>query len=616
LAIVALTALAYQNALKNDYVNNWDDDKYVIVNPAIKSFSTENIKEIFTNSYGACYLPVTMMSYIFDNSFFSGTPETYHTTNVIIHLLNVILVFLFIRSLTKRYEIASIVTLVFALHPMHVESVAWISERKDVVYTFFFLASLIFYIKYIEKSYQLKYLIYCLILFVFSLLSKPAAVPLPFILILIDYFYSRKLFSVKVIIEKIPFILLSLVFGIITIITQKNNGGTIMAPSFPVFDRFFLISHTIIFYIVKMFVPWNLCAIYYYPHKINGFLPFEYYLSPFVILLVIYGIYKAGSFRKYLIFGLLFYLSCIFMVIHIIPIGLSITSDRYSYMSFIGIAFIVGYFYIFLVDKNKKIKSTLNIIFLAIAIVFSVMTWSRNEVWANGIELFIDVAKKNPTNPHAWAILGNAKRNNAKNNEDFESAIDAYDQSIKLKNDAEVLTNRGYVKAVLKNFTGAISDYHEAVKADSSYGMAYYNLAVAIDEYKPDYPEEVKIYSNAIKFKYINGEIYNNRGVAKFKAGDVQGAISDYNHAIQLVPNFAGAYFNRGLAKSTAKQFKEAMDDFNSCLKIDPNIAIAYLNRGLLKFNSNDKPGACIDWQIAAGKGSAEAQNYLNSVCK
>ena len=548
-AIFILTVIVFSSSINNEFLTNWDDQDYVTNNNDIKDLSYQNVKKIFTSYYVANYQPVTMLSYGIEYKFFNLNPKTFHTTNLILHLLNIILVFQLIYLLTRKTGISAIAALFFAIHPMHVESVAWISERKDVLYSLFYLGALIAYIYYI-KNKKNKYLIYSLLLFIFSLLSKSMAVTMPVVLILFDYYYKRK-FERKIIIEKIPFFILSVAFGIIAVLSQKSGGGIYEIPLFTSFDRIFIVSYAIIFYIVKMFLPFNLSALHYYPVKTNGLLPVEYYIATVIILLIIFlilKINKTNKLKKDLIFGLMFFLITISLVLQIIPVGRAITAERYTYIPYIGLFFIIGQYFTLINSKKNsrkaiKTKSYLYIVLIVYIIFFSYTTYNRNKVWKNGITLFSDVIKKYPSRSFAYWACAIAK---AKAYNTYE-AIDDYDKAIKLK---------------------------------------------------PD---------------YINA--YVDRGNAKSDLKKYKQAINDYNKAIELDSNYLSAYLNRGVAKGILKNYKGAINDFNKIIKTDADNADAYYNLGISKLQINMKKQACEDLKKADELGSAHAAEIIKKYC-
>jgi len=612
-AILLLTTIVFSNSLNNAFTG-WDDPEYLTKNPFIRELSYLNIKSFFTQVMVDNYQPLVMLSYAIEYKFFGlSSPVPFHTTNLIFHLLNVILVFVFIRKLTEQVKIATVVTLIFAIHPLHVESVAWITERKDVLYSFFFLSALICYVQYVKNNYQLKYLIFTFVLFVLSFMAKPAAVCLSPVLILIDYYYSRKLFSTRVILEKLPFLLLSIAFGIITIIIQKevtasNIETAFLNPSYTILDRFFLVCYAIDFYIIKLICPCGLCAIYYFPQKVNGFLPIEYYFTPLMIFLIIGLIYKSGAHRKYLIWGFLFYFFTIFVVLQIIPVGRAIASDRYSYIPYIGLGYIAGYFF----NYFNKHRFRLNILMFCCVLIFSFLTWNRNKIWGNNINFFKEVVEKYPSESDAWAVLADA-RNDIK---DYQGALKDYNHSIALKQTAHIFNERGLVKCSLKNYEDAILDFNKCVDLDSSFAQGYYNRAFAREKLDQNYKSAIKDYTLAAKFRPKHAPIYNNRGYARYLTGDYWGALEDCNHVVELLPDSSDSYFHRGMVRTALKQYLQAVDDYNKALQLNSGLVEIYTARGVAKLKLKYTHSACADWQIAVKNGSLEAQKYIEMYCK
>ena len=355
--IVSFTSIIYFKSLFNDLLF-WDDNIYVINNKDITNLSFNSLKTIFSGFYAYCYLPLTMLTYSLEYHFFGLNPFIYHLDNLVLHLFNIILVFIFIYKLslgselreinTRQYAIslAFIVALLFAIHPMHVESVAWISERKDLLYSFFFLSSLIFYIKYISqiKSSIIHYPL-SIILFFLSCLSKPTAVTLPFVLILIDYFFNR--FSlkskVKLFKEKIPFFILSLLFLIIAFYSQKHEIVVNSADDsyFNLFHRIFLFSFALTFYLYKVIAPFHLSVIHSFLGNAKHF-PSLYYISSLILLIIPLIIFISGKSRKLLIFGFLFFFTTIALSLQIIPFRFAIVCERYTYIPYIGLFFIIA----------------------------------------------------------------------------------------------------------------------------------------------------------------------------------------------------------------------------------------------------------------------------------
>src|SRR3989339_472154 len=274
--ILIITFISYYPSLKNGFVT-WDDPAYVTGNLQIRSLSLQNVKNIFTSFTMDLYTPLSNLSYAIEYNIFKLNPKIYHITNLFIHLLNCILVFWLFFLISDKISVSFLVSLLFGIHPLHVESVAWISERKDVLYAFFFLLSLISYIYYYNKK-EAKYYYFALILFILSILSKPMAVTLPVILFIFDYLLNRK-FTWDIFKEKILFFIIAVIFSIINL-----YGGTPPKLHYDIFEKIFFPTYVLLFHLFKTIIPLKLSAIYPHPEKIGNFLPSIFYISFIVIV--------------------------------------------------------------------------------------------------------------------------------------------------------------------------------------------------------------------------------------------------------------------------------------------------------------------------------------------
>ena len=260
-SILLTTCIVYSNSLNNGFVK-WDDDKYVSNNADFRQLDGQSILRFFSTSYLRMYQPITMISYALDYKVGKLNALTYHRTNLIFHLLNVLLVFYAILLLTKQPAIAAISALFFGIHPLHVESVAWISGRKDLFYAFFYLGSLIAYISYRKRNNSYKFYFLSILFFLLSLFSKSAAVTLPLVLVLTDYYLSNKL-AFKNNLDKIPFFVLSVVFGVVSLLSQRVIGSDWdYVIGYTLLDRLFMGAYAFTFYIVKSIFPFGLSAIH------------------------------------------------------------------------------------------------------------------------------------------------------------------------------------------------------------------------------------------------------------------------------------------------------------------------------------------------------------------
>lgn len=641
-SILIFTTLLYAKALFNDFAN-WDDDDYLLKNPFLKDFSLKGISAIFSSFYFGNYHPLTTLTYLTEYSVFGLNPLPFHLVNVALHVTNTWLVYKLSEKLSGKSITGIIVALLFAAHPMHVESVAWISERKDLLYTLFYLSATLAYIRYSTKEkFDRSNYILALLLFVASLLSKSAAVTLPVLLIATDIYKKRKI-TFKTLIEKVPFLLLSLLFGILAIMSQHSSGAiNSYTLSYNIVEKIFLFSYTIIFYIVKIVAPFNLSAMYFYPG--SGDFHWQYYASLPALFLLLFFVVRKNAFRKEIIFGTLFFLITISVMLQIIPVGSSLVCDRYTYVSYTGLFFLAGQWISSV--WTKKIKNVAVFVLAIFILMFSVITWNRIGVWKDGVALFTDVIEKYPDNYLGYKIRGDF-RNDRK---DALGALEDYNISIKLfPLFAKTFNNRGLIYYDMGNNKMSISDFNEAISIEPDFAEAYFNRANAykntgdvkqsISDYskaislKPGYSiaynnrglayemvNDIKSalndYNKAIEIKPDLAKAYNNRSVIKAKEGKLDDAISDINIAISLEPDSAGSYSNRGNIKAMKKDFRGSVEDFSLSLKLDPHNMMVCYNRALAYLNLKDTASACEDWKTIIAAGDKSLTETVKKYCR
>ena len=415
--ILFITFIAYLPALQNELLKTWDDQAYVTNNSLIKDLSLAGIVKIFKEDRGlyANYHPLTTLSLAVNYSISGISPAWYHLTNLFIHLVNTLLVFLFIFLLPGRKVIAAaIAALLFGIHPMHVESVAWVSERKNVLYTMFFLGSLISYQHFLKQPKDLKFYILSLALFACSLFSKAMAAPLPLVLFLIDYLNKRK-WNGKMILEKLPFFLFSIGFGILAMKIQSESNST-SSDLFSLSQRLLHGCYGFTTYIVKIIAPVGLSAIYPYPYplvnsawvlnSIPAILYITFFLTMCFWIVMIILIIKRSEKTRILSFGVLFYTFTIFLVLQFIPVGRVIMADRYSYLPSIGIFILIGFvaehFY-----AQKKYRFILISVVSVYAGILAVTTFEYIKVWKNDETLWTDVINRYPNDSRIILAVAN-----------------------------------------------------------------------------------------------------------------------------------------------------------------------------------------------------------------
>lgn len=612
MVVVLCTILAYLSALQNEFIINWDDHLYITDNESIKSLSLNSIIDLFTTYHYENYHPLTNLTNALEFYFFGLNPFPYHVVNVLLHIANVSLVFFLVLKLfNERLFPATVAAALFALHPMHVESVAWLSERKDLLYTFFFLLALWSYIKFIDKN-EWKGLILALVFFFFSCLSKSAAVSLPLVLLLITW-YRGKTFSFKNLIPTIPFFILSLVFGWIALDSQSSTGATAMvAESFTLLDRFFLGCYAFSFYILKVFWPLDLSALYLYPSKAGGALPFIYYIAPLLPALLVYIAYRSKFVKKELIFGFLFFLITIALMLQFIPVGRAIVAERYSYLSYFGLFFIIG-----VVADSKKVFPKVPIerrklLAYGFIILVGFLTFQRTKVWENGETLFTDVINKQPS-AIAYYNRGYVRQMNKQT----EIALQDFNKSIEFDSAyALAYNNRGGAKYFLKDYQGAIEDYTYAIKYDTGNVDGYYNRGFVKQTIK-DYDGALQDYQRSLKKSPETATtVYLSIGNLKQELKDYKGAIEAYSKSIESDPKNSSAYFNMGNAYYMIQQDSSALSYYRKTIELNRSYADAYYNAGMASLNLNKEDQACAFFKEALNMGKGQAQKYVSQYCK
>ncbi len=589
LGVVLLTTFAiYFKAIKFDFLITWDDNFYITYNNAIKDLHWANIKLFFTEFFVWNYQPITMLMYAIEYKLVGNSASLYHLNNIIFHLINTYLVFILVRKISPKNAVVALITAAFfAIHPMHVESVAWVAERKDVLYSFFFLLSLIVYTNYL-KSDKLKHLILAGVFFTLSCLSKSAAVILPLVMFLFDYYFNRK-YTWKMFVEKLPFFVISLIFGIVAM----NSQTTAINDTFSkiaIIDRISLVSYSVISYLFKAFVPVNLSAIYPYPLELGGPLPIVYYFSIFCICCLLFFVWFSLKWGKDVIFGFCFFIITIILVLQFIPVGNATMADRYTYIPYIGVFYIAGKYIEYL--ANRISTKYITIVLIIGFVVFSSISNARVKKWENDETLFSDVIAKYPYGTVAYNNRGCYYLDIAKNKfvADVQSQERYYRYALQDFEKINALNenylhnyyNRGLAKYYLKDFTKAIEDFDKEILKDSKAQGCYFFRALAKNEIK-DYSGAIKDFDSALEIDSNVSEIYHNRGNTKKELNDYTGALKDYDKALELNPTFINAYNNRSILRCILKDYEGTIADYDKMIELNPDDTTTIKNRKIIK---------------------------------
>ncbi len=620
-----VTVMVYAKAIGYGFIYNWDDAGYIIKNDYIKSLSFSSIADIFSVFYLHNYHPLTTLTYAIEYSIVGENAWLFHLNNLILHIINTYLVFIFISRLLKGSLLPGLIAAaLFALHPMHVESVAWVSERKDLLYTLFFLLSLIRYLKYL-KTQSSKNLLITGLWFLMSCMSKSAAVTLPVVLLAIDWYYHRK-WNVKVILEKIPFFVISLVFGILAILSQ-DTAIQDLTPILSLGERVLIVCWGIFLYIAKTVVPVELSAFYPYPLKVNDMLPWYYYVSPVFVALLGFFVWYSRKWGREVIFGFAFFFITISLVLQLMPVGGAIIAERYTYVPYLGLFFIMVWPLEKLESRSiseKLMKRAKNymIFLILLLLTFAYLSAERVKFWKDGDVLFSDVIEKYPFFPYAY------------NNRGF-LYWDYY--ALKVYPDNEIKKN-AYVEK-------ALNDYNMAIQLDPVYSGAYLNRAVlfyntanpqkALDDFNvllqldPEnkdgligrantlstlgkFTEAIEDYNKYLQIKQDDAKAWLWRGIAYSKTGNNELAMKDFKYVVSVSPEDYEGHYWLGITLHTSMLYRDAVQSFSEAIRLNPENYELYSWRGLSFFQLKLYESALADYTKAIQLNPEELTSYVN----
>ncbi|MCC7222675.1 MAG: tetratricopeptide repeat protein [Chitinophagales bacterium] len=614
--ILALTALAFARALGNDFIN-WDDPDYVYESEFITSLSAESLRRMFTESIVSNYHPLSILSLAIDYTFSGLKPFGYHLSNYILHLINVVLVFVFTRRVALDYwqsdanmatdtthhnwqwrssVVGLIVAVLFAIHPLHVESVAWVSERKDMLYTLFMLPAFIAYMNYRKTNSKAQY-VAALFFYLLSLLSKPSAVVFPILLLCLDYLH-RRAWSMAWLIEKIPFFALSFLFGIITINVQVDTAiGEFAQYSIP--QRICFASYGFVMYIIKLFFPTNQSVLYPYPILTNG-LPPMFMIAPLLALGIVAATVWSSRSTRIVAFGLLFYFFNIALVLQFMSVGEAIMSERYTYMSYFGLFFILAMLYDYISQKNGAMQPVLLGILGLVSLSFAYKTHDRLAVWKNSEILWTNVIDQYPNRiPTAHNNRGHYRRQHDRPQE----ALQDLSMAIQLHPKYHLaFVNRGNTYFSLNKNDEALADYNKAIELKPDYAESYGNRGSVYFQ-KQQYDLAMADYNKALELKKHYPDAYLNRAVTYSVLGKHELAKADYDAYIATTTDNAKAYYWRGLANRHLKMIPQSLPDFDRAIQLDPKNGEFYLHRSYTHKDLGNTAAAEADVQKAKSLG-------------
>ena len=630
--IALVTYLCMRSGLDNQFTN-WDDNGYLTNDPFIKDVSSAGISKIFSLGHpvdGAVmgnYHPLTILSYAIEYSYKGLEPFIYHFDSLIFHILTTIAVYIFAKLLTKSTVAAGITALLFGIHPMHVESVAWAAGRKDVIYGLFYVLSCISYLYYLRAVGNKKIGWYAgmLVMFVLSLLAKPVAVTLPVALFLIDYFEKRKP-DYWLFLDKAPGFALSIFFGLLSVRAQQKFGAyDNLDITFTPIERLALGCYALCTYLWKAVWPVKLCNFYPYPGKPTGSLPSVYYSYVFGALAL------AGAFawafikkNRIVVFGIAFFMVNIFLLLQFKPVGAAIVADRYSYIPYLGLFLMAGWG-ISLFFGNRQLQSKRYVVlagFLVYCAVLGVMSNDRCKDWYDSITLWRDEVEKHPESPNAYNNLGAiysdqlpGSKTPQERKKNYDSSMYYLNAAISIKPD---FINSLICLGILERTNGEIDKaeqtLYKARAVDKKNAEVFLELGV-IYSIKKQYDSGAYCFRNAIALKPFFPEAYSNYANFLDITNQPDSSLKEYAIAIEQNPDAYIPYLNRARIYTRQAKYPEAMKDFAKAIEKSPEMAEIFYSRSKCYLGMGNKALALADVKKSISLGYTQVdQAYYQSL--
>ena len=498
----------------------YDDKQYVYQNPMVQGgISLQGIYWAFSTFYASNWHPVTWLSHMLDQQIFGSNAGAQHLVNVLFHALNSILLFTVLRKMTGSTWRSFAVGVLFAIHPIHVESVAWLAERKDVLSLFFGLLTVWSYIRFTEKPALTTY-VPVVVFFALGLMTKPILVTLPFILLLLDFWpLNRHLKSIsasdvarpvettrwkELLLEKTPLLILSLVSCIVTIYAQSRWGSVVSLESHGPVMRIANAFSSYLVYLQKLFWPVDLAVIYPYPEFVGYGLVGTAVL---VLTAITFVVCRKASSYPYVFVGWFWFLGSMIPMIGIIQVGYQSMADRYAYLPFIGLYILLAWLFADLFKQNRKMLIALCLVW---TVLLMSLSFQQVGYWRDNSSLFEHAIKVTDRNYVAYQHL------------------------------AQVRLDEGKLDVALDYISEALSINPYDPKSHATMGNIYAK--------RGEWLRAIGSFEYALKLNPKISEVYNNLGVVYYRLGDLAKSIRSYQMALELNPDYSKAASNLEVA--------------------------------------------------------------------
>lgn len=580
--LIFLTLAIYWRVCHYEFINL--DDVYITENPYFtQGLTFEGVKRAFTTVQAGYWLPLTWLSHTLDFELYGADAGWHHLTNLLFHISNVLILFITLKSATGATWQSAFTAALFAIHPLHVESVTWVAERKDVLSAFFGFLTIRAYFYYVKNPNITRYLV-TIFLYASGLMSKPMLVTLPFVLILLDYWPLMRfqmnnddssLLKIRfnptqsnpsskfppIFLEKIPFILLAIITSFITIFAQQSAGAVNSFDALPLTVRIENALISYVAYIGKMLFPIHLAVLY--PHPM-AFPVWKVGVSLGLLIGITILIFRFSARHPYLLVGWLWHLITLAPVIGIMQSGVQSMADRFAYIPLIGIYVIISWGAADILYKFRYLRIFLIVAATAVLSTYIFVAKGQVRHWQNSITLYEHTLSVTTDNYVIHNHLGAAFK--ARN--EFDKAITHFKQAIRINPlHASALSNLGAAWAEKGNTSKAIDYYNKALEIDPNRFSTHYNLALGLMA-QGRVNEAVKHYRKVLRLNPRHAEAHNNYGVILANQGHIDDAEFHFSEALRLKPDYCQAHYNMGLILYRKGEKRRAMIHFQKSKQI------------------------------------------------
>jgi len=573
--LLLITLVAYIPAIQGGFV--WDDDSYVTENQDLRSL--QGLKNIWVDPNSTPqYYPLVFSTFWLEYTLWGLNPIGYHVVNVLLHALSALLLYRLLLYL--HVPGAWLAAAVFALHPVHVESVAWVTERKNVLSGFFYFASTFCLFRFFgftgekEKKSNLRWYVAGLLLFLCALFSKTVTSTLPAAMFLVLW-WKKGGITRRELLALTPFFVLGLAMGLATAWLEKHHVGAVGSEwELSFVERFLIAGRALWFYLGKLVWPWEL--IFNYPRWQVDASVWWQYIYPAGVLFVVFILWL---FRKRFghgpLVGVLFFCGTLFPALgffDVYPFRYSFVADHFQYLASVGlIVLLVGAITKAISGLNKRITSSFGFIVL---LLLGWQTWHQGYVYRDIETLWSDTIEKNPLSWMAHNNLGIALAGQGR----FDEAIDHYNEVLRIKPDHDKAQyNLGNAYTGQGKFEEAIKHYLEALRLKPDNAELHNNLGIAYAG-QGKFEEAIKHYSEALRLKPDHYKAHNNLGNGFASLGKLEEAMNHYKEALRLRPDYAEAHSNLGNVLASQGKFDQAIDHYSAAVRSEPDYVEAHYN--------------------------------------